>query len=76
MFVYSHSIVAASICMVSHLSSCRLVRLLSHNPNHFVITGVITNLPNPALASAFRNDSLATTPRNTNRDDGRWFAMA
>ena len=74
--LHSHSIVAASICMVSRFSSCRLVRLLSRNPNHFVITGVITNLLNSDLTAAFRNDSLAITPRNTNGDDGRWFAMA
>lgn len=73
---YSHSIVAASICMVFRFSSCRLVRLLSRNPNHFVITGVITNLLNSDLTAAFRNDSLAITPRNTNGDDDRWFAMA
>lgn len=73
---YSHSIVAASICMVSRLSSCHLVRLLSRNPNHFVITGVITNPPNSANIAVFRNDSPAITPRNTNGDNGRWFAMA
>ena len=72
---YSHSIVAASKYMVSCLFSCRLVRLLSRNPNHFVITGVITNPPNSANIAVFHNDSLAITPRNTNGDNGRWFAM-
>ena len=72
---YSHSIVAVSKYMVSCLFSCRLVRLLSRNPNHFVITGVIANPPNSANIAVFHNDSLAITPRNTNGDNGRWFAM-
>lgn len=66
----SHSVVTSVPCMLFHLFSCHLVRLVWASPNHFVITPVITN-----HRKSGGNPFFATTPDVTHGNSSRRFAI-
>ena len=68
--IYSHSVVTSVPCMLFHLFSCHLVRLVWASPNHFVITPVITN-----HRKSGGNPFFATTPDVTHGNSSRRFAI-
>ena len=71
---HSHSIVASVRVVCSRDAASRPVRLMRANPNHFVITAVITNHRNSGTKPDSCDYSPAITPSFMNGSNSRWFA--